>query len=47
MPERVTIMLDDELIKKIRGKQAKKIKETASAVSFSSMVNELLRDCTK
>ena len=47
MAERKTIMLDDELVKKIRIRQAKKIKETASTVSFSSIINEMLRDCMK
>ena len=47
MAERKTIMIDDELVKKIRMKQAKKIKETASSVSFSSIINEMLRDCIK
>lgn len=47
MPERKTIVLDDEVIKKIRNKQAKKIKDTASAVSFSSIVNEMLSECMK
>jgi len=47
MAERKTIMIDDEIIKKIRIKQAKKIKETASTVSFSSIINEMLRDCMK
>ena len=47
MAERKTIMIDDEVIKKIRIRQAKKIKETASTVSFSSIINEMLRDCIK
>ena len=47
MAERKTIMIDDEIIKKIRIRQAKKIKETASTVSFSSIINEILRDCMK
>ena len=36
-------MLDDELIKKLRAKQAKLIKESSKSVSFSRVVNELLR----
>jgi len=47
MAERKTIMIDDEIIKKIRNKQAKKIKETSATVSFSSIINEMLRDCMK
>ncbi len=45
MAERKTIMIDDDVAKKIRNLQAKKIKETASTVSFSSIVNEMLRNC--
>ncbi len=47
MAERKTIMIDDELVKKNRIRQAKKIKETSSTVSFSSIINEMLRDCMK
>jgi hypothetical protein len=47
MAERKTIMIDDELVKKIRIRQAKKIKETSSTVSFSSIINEMLKDCMK
>ena len=41
--ERLTIMLDDDLIKKLRVKQAKLIIESTKSVSFSRVVNELLR----
>jgi len=47
MAERKTIVIDDEIIKKIRNRQAKKIKETSATVSFSSIINEMLRDCMK
>lgn len=47
MAERITVMLDEELVRKIRNRQAKKIKETASSVSFSSVLNEMLAECTK
>ena len=36
-------MLDDELDKKLRQGQAKKIQETSSSVSFSDILNEILR----
>ena len=36
--------MDDKLEKKIRIKQAKLIKESNRAVSFSKVVNELLDD---
>ncbi|MDX1595310.1 MAG: hypothetical protein R3327_00015 [Nitrosopumilaceae archaeon] len=47
MAERITVMLDEEIVKKIRNRQAKKIKETASSVSFSSILNEVLQECNK
>jgi hypothetical protein len=43
MGKRITIVLDDDLQKKLREKQAKKIKETGGSVSFSNVVNETLR----
>lgn len=47
MSERKTIMIDDDVAKKIRNIQAKKIKETSSTVSFSSVINEMLRECSQ
>ena len=47
MAERRTIMIDDDVAKKIRNLQAKKIKETAGAVSFSAVINEMLREYDK
>jgi len=43
MSNRITIVLDDDLIKKLREKQAKQIKETTKSVSFSSVINQILR----
>lgn len=43
MVKRVTIMIDDELSKKIRIIQAKMIKDTTTSVSFSKVLNEVLR----
>jgi hypothetical protein len=43
MGKRITIVLDDDLVKKLREKQAKLIKETTKSVSFSSVINETLR----
>lgn len=40
---RVTIMLDIDLDKKIRGIQAKKIIQEQSSYSFSKTLNEVLR----
>jgi len=41
--KRVTIMLDDDLLKKLHEIQAKKIKETTESVSFSAVLNETIR----
>ncbi|MDH3619053.1 MAG: hypothetical protein OEM89_10085 [Nitrosopumilus sp.] len=43
MGKRITIMIDDDLDKKIRVIQAKAIQSTNSSVSFSSTMNEILR----
>lgn len=43
MPKRVTIMIDDDLDKKLRLRQAKTIQQTTSSVSFSKILNEVLR----
>lgn len=43
MPQRITIMIDDDLAKKIRVAQASMIKETNSSVSFSKVLNQTLR----
>jgi len=44
---RVTIMIDIDLDKKIRMKQAKMIQTTVKTVSFSSVINEILRKALK
>ena len=43
MTKRVTIMIDDDLDKKIRLKQAKLIQKTNSSVSFSQVINDTIR----
>jgi len=43
MGQRITIVLDDDLVKKLREKQAKLIKESTKSISFSRVVNETLR----
>ena len=43
MSKRITIVLDDDLAKKLREKQAKQIKESTSSVSFSRVLNEAVR----
>jgi len=47
MSKRVTIVLDDDLVKKLREKQSKLIKESANSVSFSEVVNQTLRKSIK
>ena len=43
LAKRVTIMLADDLDKKIRFIQAKKIQSIQSSYSFSSALNDVLR----
>ena len=47
MAKRITIMLDEDLDKKLRSLQAKAIQNTTSSVSFSSVLNETLRTSLK
>lgn len=47
MARRVTIMLDDDLNKKIRLKQAKQIEKTGDTVSFSRVLNDVVRNYFK
>jgi hypothetical protein len=42
MAKRVTVMIDDDVDKKIRMIQAKMIQTTSGSVSYSKTVNELL-----
>jgi hypothetical protein len=43
MAKRITIMLDDDLLKKLHEMQAKQIKISAKSVSFSRILNEVVR----
>jgi len=43
MATRKTIMLDDDLLQKLRLLQAKKIKKTIANVSLSKVLNDVLR----
>ena len=45
MAKRVTIILDDDLLKKLHEKQAKLIRESVKSISFSRIVNDTLRKC--
>ena len=47
MAKRITIVLEDELFKKLREKQSKMIKESTKSVSFSKVVNQTLRKSIK
>jgi len=43
MSKRVTIMVDDDLDKKLRLRQAKKIQQEKSSYSYSRAINDALR----
>ena len=47
MPKRITVVLDDELVKKLRNIQSMKIRKSKKSVSFSSVINEELRKSLK
>ena len=47
MGQRITVVLDDDLVKKLREKQAKQIKESVKSVSFSRVLNMTLRKVIK
>lgn len=47
MSKRVTIMIDDDLDKKIRMRQAKLIQTEQSSFSYSKVLNETLRKVLK
>jgi predicted transcriptional regulator len=47
MSKRVTIILDDDLVKKLREIQSKLIKESTSSVSFSRVLNDVVREGLK
>lgn len=47
MSKRVTIMIDEDLDKKLRLRQAKLIQQEQSSYSYSKVVNDLLRRTLK
>ncbi len=47
MSKRVTIVIDDDLDKKLRVRQAKLIQQTNSSHSYSRVLNETLRKVLK
>jgi len=47
MPKRVTIMVDDDLDKKLRLRQAKLIQTEQTSYSYSRVINEVLKSVLK
>ncbi len=47
MGKRVTVVLDEDLVKKLHEIQAKLIRESESSVSFSRVLNEQVRNSLK
>ena len=47
MGKRVTIIIDDDIDKKLRLRQAKRIQQTNSSCSYSRVLNESLRKVLK
>ncbi|MGD2105988.1 MAG: hypothetical protein PVH93_00105 [Nitrosopumilaceae archaeon] len=47
MKKRLTIMLDEDLLKKLHEIQAKQIKDSSQSVSLSAVLNEILRSSLK
>ncbi len=43
MVKRVTVVLDEDNIKKLRVIQAKQIRESNKSISFSRVINDVLR----
>ena len=47
MSKRITIMLEDNIVKKLRLKQAKKISQENTSYSLSRVINETLTEALK
>lgn len=47
MSKRVTIMIDEDLDKKLRNRQAKMIQQSTKSVSYSRVINDVLRKVLK
>jgi len=47
MKKRVTVMLDDDVDKKLRAKQAKYIQKTNTSYSFSRAINDTLKQALR
>ncbi len=47
MSKRVTIVIDEDLDKKLRSRQAKRIQQEQSSCSYSRVVNDAIRKVLK
>ncbi|MGD8707888.1 MAG: hypothetical protein PVI88_04310 [Nitrosopumilaceae archaeon] len=47
MKKRITIMLDEDLLKKMHEIQAKQIRDSSQSISLSAVLNEILRTSLK
>lgn len=47
MSKRVTIMIDDDIDRKLRNRQAKTIQQEQASCSFSKVLNDVLRKSLK
>lgn len=47
LAKRITIMLDEDLLKKLHEIQAKQIRQSTKSVSFSRVLNEAVRKSLK
>lgn len=45
--KRITIMLDDDLVAKLRKLQSEMIKNSENSVSFSRVLNQVVREAMK
>lgn len=43
MPRRITIMLNDDLVPKLRKIQAEQIRRSEKSIDFSHVINDVLR----
>jgi len=47
MLQRVSIMIDENIARKVRNKQGKLIQKSRKSVSFSGVINQCLEECLK
>jgi len=47
MLQRVSIMIDENIARKVRNKQGKLIQKSRKSVSFSGVINQCLAECLK